>query len=194
MPYKGKRLQFTKSGFVLSVISSLLFSLGLIMIFAGLQGLVDFGTGEARSWSIRAWILLALFLMSSTFFFIRNRWKTRILSFSIMFFPAVIVSFALGSYLGIMDALSGGQFSVGLPWILFDVSMTAVGDLTVGMNIKLIADSIYYLVPSVTFAVMVFQIFYSGEGDEFTKALIEAVVVIIIMWMYSTVSGMPIYI
>jgi len=188
---KGK-IRFTKRGILLGVISALLFTIGWLMIGAGIRGLVDFGTGEVVT-SMRVWVILAIFLISLSPVIIRNDLKKRILSFILIFVGLIVIALVIGSFLGVFDAASGDTFSVASPWLMFDTSMTAVADLTVGMNMKLIADSIYYMVPSVAFFVLVFQIIYSGEGDEFAKALIEGIAVCIFMWIYSTISGMPIY-
>jgi len=189
---RGK-IRFTKKGILYGLLSALLFTVGILMIGSGIRGFIDFGTGEVRLISIRIWVILAIFLISLSPVIIRNDLRGKILSFLTIFIGLIVIALIIGSFLGVLDAAGGGTFSVASPFLMFDVSMTAVADLTVGMNMKLIADSIYYMVPSVAFFVLVFQIIYSGEGDEFAKALIEGIAVCIFMWIYSTVSGMPMY-
>ena len=180
---------------IYGISASLLSISGLLMLWFGISGLIDFGTGTDRLTSLRVWVLLAIFLFSLAQAIIFDSIQKKAFAFIGTFIAILLVAFVLGGVLGIMDASStGSNFYVGSFWLVFDTSMTAVGDLTVGMNIKLIADSIYYFVPGVAFFIIVFQLLYSGEADEFAKALIEGIAVAIFMIIYSLVSGMPTYI
>lgn len=73
-------------------------------------------------------------------------------------------------------------------WVAFDVNTSAVADLTVGLNIKLISDSITYFVPSFTLFIIVIQILYAGEGG-FVPAVIEGFVLLLFIALYNFIGG-----
>lgn len=165
---------------------------GFSMLLSAFNGSVNFGTGESYYFNLRVWIFGAVIVLSLTHLFLGSKWKIRIIGF-VASIAAIYGAFLVfGGVWGFMDAANTGVFKANSFWILFSVSTSAYADLTVGLNAKLIADSICYLIPAFTLVIIIFQMLYAGEADEFIKAFIEGLAIIIFLIAYSLVGGVQV--
>lgn len=162
------------------------------MLWYGFSGAIDFGTGDAYFVNIRIWIFIIIGIFAVSHLFFGKNWKIRIYA-ALVSFGGVYVGFmALSATFGMFDAMNTGVFRADTFWILFSMNTSAYADLTVGLNAKLIADSICYLIPAFTLVIIIFQMLYAGEADEFIKAFIEGLAIIIFLIAYSLVGGVQV--
>lgn len=187
-------------GIGIELVGSIGFPLiGMLMLWFGFSGKIPFGEyGSAEYFmGLRIWIIIAIFFFVTSQLFIGKNWKRRIVATVVTFIGILLMLFITGSYFGLMNVTSGTPDAFNPPMsaysFLFAVSTSAYADLTVGLNMKLVSDSICYMVPTFVFLVLIVQMLYAGEADEFIKAFIEGVMVIIFILLYSLVGGVPVY-
>ena len=167
--------------------------LGMLMLWFGLSGAIDFGTGPGRTFNSILYMFAAIAMFALSQLFIGNTWKRRIWCTIAVFVGGVIMLIALGTFSGMMSASEAGvQYNFSNMFAMLDVHTIATADLSAGLNAKLIADSICTLIPALTLAIIIFQILYAGESDEFIKAFIEAWALLMIIIAYNLVGGIAI--
>lgn len=166
------------------------FIVGMAMIWFGFSGNIDFGNNSINS---IIYMIVAIALISGSQFFVNSSLKTRVWTTISLFVACTIGLIVLGTVMGIFSAVdSGTVFSGYNMFIAFDVNMVASGDIGMGLNAKLIADSICTLIPSFTLVIIIFQLLYSDGTGEFIKALIEGFAIILFFIAYSIVGGVPV--
>jgi hypothetical protein len=174
------------------VAPAILWSLAFLIFVATYWGWIDFG-GNAMNQRIILFIGLAVFSLSHLFaggekIGMNTRLKIALGSFIF----GVAVFFVWGGNVAVNDAIaSQSTINYNNFWVAFDINTDATAELTIGLNAKLIADTVCTIVPAVTFMVLIFQMIYAGESDEFIKAFLEGIAVVIFMLVYHLVGGAP---
>lgn len=183
------------STLVQALIAIGLFFLGFFMLIWGFSGKINFGPyGDVSHFNARIYMILTLAVLSSTHLFVATNWKRRILGFLAIFIGSVLILIGLGSYYGFLSATESGNGILYFSniFIPFSVDMVAVGDLTVGLNIKLITDSCIYFIHGMIIFILVIQIIYAEGSGEFIKAMLEAICVAVVMIIFGSGGGIGI--
>lgn len=166
--------------------------MGMLMLWVGFSGAIDFGTGVVATFNSMLYMFLAIGAFALSQLFIGKTWKRRIWAAIAVFVISTVLLIVFGVFTGVMSASeAGGQYSFSNTFVMFDVHTVASADLTFGLNAKLVADSINILIPAVTLTIIIFQILYAGESDEFIKAFIEAFALLMVIMAYTLIGGIP---
>lgn len=188
------RKKITKAGLIRLLLADLFIITGMILFWMTYAGYFYMGPAGTDFLIQRAIFFVGIGLCSSPALLVSegSDKKTRFLFFTILFIMLTLFFFLVGAYNGTQfNALMGEDtvesYDGTRIWWAFDVHTSAVADLTVGLNIKLIADSITYFVPSFTLFIIVVQILYAGEGA-FIPAVIEAFVLLLIIAIYNFIG------
>lgn len=154
--------------------------IGVLLFWWTYLGFIEFGGDISTIWGRRVLIFIGVALMSGGSFFVMNTWRKRIIVFIVSFISIGAVMFIMGGGIGYMDAQRTGEpMSTDSVWLAFDANYE------LGVTFVLIADAMSTLLPWVFFALVIYQVLYSGEADEQLKAVMEGGTVMGFMWVFA---------
>lgn len=165
---------------------------GFWILTATMFNWIDFGASDFAVWNRRILIFtsIAMIALGTAISYPTSKAKNpaiKIWVFALTFIVLSTVMFAIGGLAGYFSVLESGATDETLDarsiWIAYDLS-----DIGLGINIRLITDSVAYAFPVVVIALTIVQLYYAGEADEYLKAVLEGVVgmgflIVYAMWI-----------
>ncbi|MGQ4875995.1 MAG: hypothetical protein ACP6IY_18160 [Promethearchaeia archaeon] len=160
------KIVFTKKGFIEAIIGIIFLCIGmwiLLWTYSALNN-VDFA---GNVWNRRIYTFIAIGFFSAGFAMTWNGYR-KLMWFCLTFIFLTITLLLLGGIIAFDAATNPDPNNF---WVAFDTGWTDIG-----LGIKLIGDAVKNIVPIALLCLIIYQVLYSGEGDENLKALLEGAV------------------
>jgi hypothetical protein len=161
--------------------------LGFYLLWLNFYGDFSYGTGTIARLNKALFMGGALLLIASSFLFMVNKIRRKIIYFIVSLFVFAMIVFIVGGGFGAFDALSeGGSFSSNDMWAGYTATASNGGEwVNIGIFINLLADALNVILPIGVIVVCIAAIIYAGESDEWIKAGLEAAMAIGVLIVYA---------